>query len=365
MSRIILLYAQGYFPLDTTAVSVYSIQYDIGGIVWFLRMLLAVLCCDVITLIKTGGDMARKKITIVGAGNVGAHAAVWAAIKELGDIVLIDVVEGVPQGKGLDLTEASPVEGFDSRILGTNDYKDTANSDIVIITAGIARKPGMSRSDLINTNTGIVKDVAGQIAKHSPNAIIIVVTNPLDVMVYVAWKASGFSSNRVIGLSGALDTARLKAFIAMELNVSVEDISATVIGGHADEMVPLPRYSTVSGIPIGQLISKDRIDAIMERTKKAGGEIVGLLKTGSAFYAPSAAVIEMAESIIKDKKRIIPCAAYCNGKYGVKGIFIGVPVKLGSSGVEDIIEIELNADEKKAFDNSVSAIRKLIEEIKI
>ena len=328
-------------------------------------MLLVVLCCDVINLIKTGGDMARKKITIVGAGNVGAHAAVWAAIKELGDIVLIDVVEGVPQGKGLDLTEASPVEGFDSKIRGTNDYKDTANSDIVIITAGIARKPGMSRSDLINTNTGIVKDVAGQIAKHSPNAIIIVVTNPLDVMVYVAWKASGFSANRVIGLSGALDAARLKAFIAMELNVSVEDISATVIGGHADEMVPLPRYSTVSGIPIGQLISKDRIDAIMERTKKAGGEIVGLLKTGSAFYAPSAAVIEMAESIIKDKKRIIPCAAYCNGKYGVKGIFIGVPVKLGSNGVEDIIEIELNADEKKAFDNSVSAIRKLIEEIKI
>src|SRR3990167_6880925 len=291
--------------------------------------------------------MARKKVTIVGAGNVGAHAAVWAGIKELGDIVLIDVVEGVPQGKGLDLMEASPIECFDSKILGTNDYKDTANSDIVIITAGIARKPGMSRSDLINTNTGIVKDVAGQIAKHSPNAIIIVVTNPLDVMVYVAWKVSGFPPHRVIGLSGALDAARLKTFIAMELNVSVEDISATVIGGHADEMVPLPRYSTVSGIPIGQLISKDRIDAIMERTKKAGGEIVGLLKTGSAFYAPSASVIEMAESIIKDKKRIIPCEAYCNGKYGVKGIFIGVPVKLGSSGVEDIIEIELSADEKK------------------
>lgn len=309
--------------------------------------------------------MARKKITIVGAGNVGAHAAVWAAIKELGDIVLIDVVEGVPQGKGLDLTEASPVEGFDSRILGTNDYKDTANSDVVIITAGIARKPGMSRGDLINTNTGIVKGVTEQIVKHSPNAIIIVVTNPLDVMVYVAWKVSGFPKNRVIGLSGALDAARLKAFLAMELDVSVEDVSAMVIGGHADEMVPLPRYSTVSGIPIGQMISKERIDAIMERTKKAGGEIVGLLKTGSAFYAPSAAVIEMAEAIIKDKKRIIPCAAYCDGKYGVNGIFVGVPVKLGANGVEEIIEIELNKEERTQFDNSVAAIKKLIEEIKI
>ena len=309
--------------------------------------------------------MARKKVTIVGAGNVGAHAAVWAGIKELGDIVLIDVVEGVPQGKGLDLMEASPIEGFDSAISGTNDYKDTANSAVVIITAGIARKPGMSRSDLINTNTGIVKGVTEQIIKYSPNAIIIVVTNPLDVMVYVAWKVSGFPTNRVIGLSGALDAARLKAFIAMELNVSVEDVSAMVIGGHADEMVPLPRYSTVSGIPIPQLIKKERIDAIMERTKKAGGEIVGLLQTGSAFYAPSAAVIEMAESIIRDKKRIIPCAAYCEGKYGVNGIFVGVPVKLGSNGVEEIIEIELNKEEKAQFDNSVSAIRKLIEEIKI
>ncbi len=309
--------------------------------------------------------MARKKITIVGAGNVGAHAAVWAGIKELGDIVLIDVIEGVPQGKGLDLMEASPVEGFDSMITGTNDYKDTANSDVVIITAGIARKPGMSRSDLINTNTGIVKGVTEQIVKYSPNAIILVVTNPLDVMVYVAWKVSGFPPNRVIGLSGALDAGRLKAFLAMEMNVSVEDVSAMVIGGHADEMVPLPRYSTVSGIPITQLLKKERIDAIMERTKKAGGEIVGLLKTGSAFYAPSAAVVEMAESIIRDKKRIIPCAAYCNGKYGVNGIFVGVPVKLGSNGVEDIIEIELNQEEKAQFDSSVSAIRKLVEEIKI
>ncbi|MBI3397942.1 MAG: malate dehydrogenase [Deltaproteobacteria bacterium] len=309
--------------------------------------------------------MARKKITIVGAGNVGAHAVVWASIKELGDIVLIDVVEGVPQAKGLDLTQASPIEGFDSAITGTNDYKDTANSDVVIITAGIPRKPGMSRSDLINTNTGIVKAVVEQIAKHSPNAIILIVTNPLDVMVYVAWKVSGFPPNRVIGLSGALDAARLKAFLAMEMKVSVEDVHAMVIGGHADEMVPLPRYCSVAGIPVTQLLKKERIDAIMERTKKAGGEIVGLLKTGSAFYAPSAAVVEMAESIIRDKKRVIPCAAYCNGKYGVNGIFVGVPVKLGSGGVEDIIEIELNKEEKAQFDNSVSAIRKLIEEIKI
>lgn len=309
--------------------------------------------------------MARKKITIVGAGNVGAHAAVWAGIKELGDIILIDVVEGVPQGKALDLMETSPVEGFDSNITGTNDYKDTANSDIVIITAGVPRKAGMSRSDLININTGIVKAVVEQIAKYSPNAIILVVTNPLDVMVYVAWKVSGFPPNRVMGLSGALDSARLRAFISMELKISVEDIHAMVIGGHADEMVPLPRYCSAAGIPLTQLIKKDRLDALMERTKKAGGEIVGLLKTGSAFYAPSAAVVEMAEAIIKDKKRIIPCAAYCKGEYGVNGIFIGVPVKLGSNGVEAIIEIELNKEEKAAFDNSAAAIRKLIEEIKL
>ena len=309
--------------------------------------------------------MRRNKISIIGAGNVGATAAHWAASKELGDIVLLDVAEGVPQGKALDLLEAAPIEGFDTRIIGTNDYKDTANSDVVIITAGIARKPGMSRSDLINTNTGIVKNVTEQIVKYSPNAIIIVVTNPLDVMVYVAWKVSGFPPNRVVGLSGALDAARLKAFIAMELNVSVEDVHAMVIGGHADEMVPLPRYCSIAGIPLPQLLKKDRIDAIMERTKKAGGEIVGLLKTGSAFYAPSAAVIEMTEAIIRDKKRIIPCAAYCSGKYGVNGIFVGVPVKLGAKGVEDIIEIELNTEERKAFDNSVAVIRKLIEEIKI
>lgn len=309
--------------------------------------------------------MARKKITIVGAGHVGAHTAVWIALKELGDVVLIDIVEGVPQGKGMDLMEAVPIEGLDCNITGTNDYKDTQGSDVVIITAGVPRKPGMSRSDLIKINTGIVKDVTENIIKYSPDTIIIVVTNPLDAMVYVAWKVSGFPKTRVMGLSGALDSARLRAFIALELRVSVEDVQAMVIGGHADEMVPLPRYSTVSGIPITQFLPRERIDAIMERTRRAGGEIVGLLKTGSAYYAPSAAVGEMAESIIRDKKRIIPCAAYCEGEYGVKGMFIGVPVRLGSNGVEGIIEIELNEEEKRLFEESVSSVKSLIEEIKI
>lgn len=309
--------------------------------------------------------MARKKITIVGAGHVGAHTAVWIALKELGDVVLIDIVEGVPQAKGMDLMEAVPIEGLDCNITGTNDYKDTRGSDVVIITAGVPRKPGMSRSDLIKINAGIVKDVTEKIIKYSPNTIIIIVTNPLDAMVYVGWKVSGFPKTRVMGLSGALDSARLRAFIALELGVSVEDVQAMVIGGHADDMVPLPRYSTVSGIPITQLLQKERIDAIIERTRKAGGEIVGLLKTGSAYYAPSAAVAEMAESIIRDKKRVIPCAAYCEGEYGVKGMFIGVPVKLGSLGVEEIIEIELNAEEKRLFEESVSSVKRLIEEIKI
>lgn len=309
--------------------------------------------------------MARRKITIVGAGHVGAHTAVWLALKELGDVILIDIVEGVPQGKGLDLMEAVPIEGLDCNIRGTNDYKDTRGSDVVIITAGVPRKPGMSRSDLIKINTGIVKDVTENIIKYSPDTIIIVVTNPLDAMVYVAWKVSGFPKTRVMGLSGALDSARLRAFISQELGVSVEDVQAMVIGGHADEMVPLPRYSTVSGIPITQLLSRERISAIMERTRRAGGEIVDLLKTGSAYYAPSAAVGEMTESIIRDKKRIIPCAAYCEGEYGVKGIFIGVPVRLGSNGVEGIIEIELNEEEKRLFEESVSSVKRLIGEIKI
>ncbi len=309
--------------------------------------------------------MERKKITIVGAGHVGAHTALWLGLKELGDVVLLDIVEGVPQGKALDLMEASPVEGFDSAITGTNDYRDTAGSDLVIITAGIARKPGMSRSDLINTNSSIVKTVVEKVVEYSPEAHLIIVTNPLDVMVYVAWKISGLPPSRVMGLSGALDSARLRAFIAMELDVSVEDVQAMVIGGHADEMVPLRRYSTVSGIPVTQLIDAKRMDGIIERTRNAGGEIVSLLKTGSAYYAPSAAVAEMAESIIKDKKRIIPCAAYCEGQYGVDGMYIGVPVKLGRNGVEEIIEIELDEEEERDFRRSVSAIKELIDSLEI
>lgn len=309
--------------------------------------------------------MARKKITVVGAGHVGATAALWLAVKELGDVVLLDIVEGVPQGKSLDLMEAAPIEDFDSNVRGTNDYKDTADSDVVIITAGIPRKPGMSRSDLINTNVGILKTVVEGIVKYSPNAIILVVTNPLDVMVYAAWKFSGLPANRIMGLSGALDGSRMRSFIAMELGVSMEDVHAMVIGGHADEMVPLKRYATVSGVPVTQLLSPEKIDAIMARTKKAGGEIVGLLKTGSAYYAPSAAVAEMAEAILKDKKRIIPCAAYCDGQYGVRGLFIGVPVMLGSNGVEKIFEIELDDNEKKEFMGSVNAVKGLIDELKI
>ena len=309
--------------------------------------------------------MARKKITVVGAGHVGAQTALWVALKGLGDVVLLDIVEGAPQGKALDLLQASPVESYDSRITGTNDYKDTSGSDIVIITAGIPRKPGMSRSDLINTNVGILKNVVDEVVKYSPEAHLLIVTNPLDVMVYAAWKFSGLSPNKVMGLSGALDGARMRAFIARELGVSVRDVQAMVIGGHADEMVPLKRYSCVSGIPITQLLSNDKIEAIAARTKKAGGEIVSLLKTGSAYYAPSAAVSEMAESIIKDEKRVIPCAAYCDGQYGVKGMFIGVPAILGSKGVEKILEVELDSVEKKAFDNSVNAVKGLINELKI
>jgi malate dehydrogenase len=309
--------------------------------------------------------MARKKITVVGAGHVGANAALWIARKELGDVVLLDIVEGMPQGKSLDMMEASPVEGFDSSIKGSNEYKDTEGSDLVIITAGLPRKPGMSRSDLIDKNSEILKSIVGKVVNFSPNAIIIVVTNPLDVMVYVAWKLSGFPAYRVMGMSGALDSARLRAFVAMEMGISVEDVQAMVIGGHADEMVPLKNYTSIAGIPITKLLSPEKIEAIMTRTKNAGGEIVGLLKTGSAYYAPSSAACEMAEAIVKDKKRIIPCAAYCNGQYGVDGVYVGVPVKLGSGGVEEIIEIELDDEERQAFNGSVSAIKKLIDGLKI
>ncbi|MBS3779132.1 MAG: malate dehydrogenase [Desulfovermiculus sp.] len=307
----------------------------------------------------------RKKITVVGAGFVGATAAHWAALKELGDVCLIDIVEGMPQGKGLDLRQASPIEGFDSNIVGTNDYADTADSDIVIITAGLPRKPGMSRDDLLAKNTEIVKGVTEQVAKYSPDAVIIVVANPLDAMVYVAHKVSGFAPNKVVGMAGVLDSARFRTFISMELDVSVEDINAFVLGGHGDSMVPLPRYSTVAGIPLPDLLPADRIEAMVQRTRDGGAEIVGLLKTGSAFFAPSAAAVEMAESILKDKKRILPCAAYCDQEYGVGGYFVGVPVKLGAKGVEQVIEISLLPEEKAAFENSVEAVKGLVQKIEV
>ena len=304
--------------------------------------------------------MGRAKITIVGAGNVGATAAHWAAARELGDIVLIDIVEGVPQGKALDLYEASPIDGFDCRVTGTNDYADTADSDIVIITAGIARKPGMSRDDLINTNAGIVGSVTEEIASRSPNCVLIVVSNPLDVMVTKAHMVCGFPRERIMGMAGVLDSARFRAFISMELGVSIEDISATVLGGHGDSMVPLPRYSTVSGIPIPDLMPADRVESIVQRTRDGGAEIVNFLKTGSAYYAPGAAIVQMAEAIIKDKKRILPCAALLDGEYGQKGIFMGVPVKLGAGGVEEVIELKLTPEEQAAFDESAGLVRELI-----
>ncbi len=305
----------------------------------------------------------RKKITIVGAGSVGATAAHWAASKELGDICLIDIVEGLPQGKCLDLLQSSPIEGFDSQIIGTNDYADTANSDIVIITAGLPRKPGMSRDDLLAKNTDIVRNVAEQIAYFSPQAILIVVSNPLDAMVYVAHKVTSYPSHRVLGMAGILDSARFRTFIANELDVSVQEVNAFVLGGHGDTMVPLPRYSTVAGIPLPEVLSNDRIESIVERTRKGGGEIVSLLKSGSAFFAPSAAAIQMAESILKDKKRILPCAAYCDKEYEVGGYFVGVPVKLGANGVEKVVEINLLSDEKDKFQDSVQAVKDLVHEI--
>jgi len=304
--------------------------------------------------------MRRAKITVIGAGNVGATCAHWAASKELGDVVLVDIVEGMPQGKALDLAEAAPVEGYDARIIGTNSYEETAGSDVIIITSGLARKPGMSRDDLIAKNTEIVSSVTAEAAKRSPEAVIIVVSNPLDAMVYVAWKKSGFPAHRVIGQAGVLDTARYRAFIAMELGCSVEDITALLMGGHGDDMVPLPRYTSVAGIPLPDLLPKSKIDAIVERTRKGGGEIVSLLKTGSAYYAPSAASVQMAESIIRDKKRILPCAVYCDREYSVGGYFVGVPCVLGSKGVERIVEVPLNPEEKAMLDVSVSHVKELV-----
>ena len=302
-----------------------------------------------------------KKVTVVGAGNVGATAAQRLAEKELCDVVLVDIVEGVPQGKALDLTEAAPIEKHDAKVTGSNGYEATANSDIVIITAGIPRKPGMSRDDLISTNAGIIKSVTDQIVKYSPNTILIIVSNPLDAMCHVALEASGFPKNRVIGMAGVLDSARFRAFIAMELGVSVENTHAFVLGGHGDTMVPLPRYSTVAGIPITELISKERIDAMVDRTANGGAEIVSLLKTGSAYYAPASAAVEMAESILKDKKKVLPCAAYLQGEYGISDLFIGVPVKLGKEGIEQVIEITLTDDEKAALMKSADAVQGLKE----
>ncbi len=300
-----------------------------------------------------------KKVTVVGAGNVGATAAQRLAEKELCDVVLVDIIEGVPQGKALDLTEAAPIEKHDSHLTGTNAYDSTQGSDIVIITAGIARKPGMSRDDLISTNAGIVKDVTRQIVSRSPEAVLIIVSNPLDAMCHVAYEASGFPKQRVIGMAGVLDSARFRAFIAMELNVSVENTHAFVLGGHGDTMVPLPRYSTVAGIPITELLSNERIEALVDRTRNGGAEIVGLLKTGSAYYAPASAAVEMAEAILKDKKKILPCAAYLQGEYGLQDLFIGVPVKLGAGGIEQVIEITLTDEEQQALQKSAAAVQEL------
>jgi malate dehydrogenase len=307
----------------------------------------------------------RKKITIVGAGNVGATAAHWAAERELGDIVLVDIVEGTPQGKALDLMEARPVEGFDVNIIGSNSYAETKDSDVVIITAGLPRKPGMSREDLLQKNREIVEGVTRQVVKYSPNCFIIVVSNPLDTMTYLAYKVSGFSRNRVMGMAGVLDSARFRVFIAMELNISVEEVQAFVLGGHGDDMVPLIRYSTVAGIPIAELISEERIKAIVDRTRKAGGEIVNLLKTGSAFYSPAASAVQMAEAILKDKRRILPCAACLQGEYGLQDICFGVPVILGAQVIEKVIEVRLAEEEKEAVQKSAREVKKSISELKL
>ncbi len=307
----------------------------------------------------------RKKITVVGAGNVGATLAQRLVDRELADVVMIDILEGIPQGKGLDLLESGPVQGYDCSIIGTNDYKDTSDSDIVVITAGIARKPGMSRDDLLNTNMKIVQDVTKNAAARSPNAILIVVSNPLDAMCHVALRTSGFPKQRVFGMAGVLDSARFRSFIALELKVSVKDTHAFVLGGHGDTMVPLPRYSTVAGIPITELMNQEQIDRLVKRTRNGGAEIVNYLKTGSAYYAPSVAVIEMVEAILKDQKRILPCAAYLEGEYGIQRLYVGVPVKLGAKGVEQVIEIKLTPEEKAALDRSASAVRELVNIMKL
>jgi malate dehydrogenase len=303
----------------------------------------------------------RNKITVVGGGNVGASCAVNLALKELGDVVLVDIVEGVPQGKALDMLQMGPIEGYDVNVVGANDYAATADSDVVVITAGLARKPGMSRDDLLLANYEVVKGVTEQVAKYSPNAILVLVTNPLDAMCWTSWKVSGFPKERVVGMAGVLDTARFRTFIAQELQVSVENVTAVVLGGHGDTMVPIVRLSSVSGIPLTELLDKETLDKLVNRTANGGAEIVKYLKTGSAYYAPSAAAVEMVESILKDKKKVLPCAAYLEGEYGINGLYVGVPVKLGRKGIEKVYEIKLTDEEKAALHKSSGAVKELIE----
>jgi malate dehydrogenase len=309
--------------------------------------------------------MARKKIGLIGGGNIGGVLAQLIMEKELGDVVLFDIVEGLPQGKCLDIWEATPAYGADAKLTGANDYTALEGADVVIVTAGLARKPGMSRDDLLAKNLGIMKDVASNLKTHCPNAFIIVISNPLDAMVYTMQKITGFPTNRVVGMAGVLDSSRFRAFVAEELGVSVKDTTALVLGGHGDTMVPITRYSTVNGIPVTELISKEKIDAIVERTKFAGGEVVALLKTGSAFYSPAASAIEMAEAYLKDQKRVLACAAYLKGEYGVDGYYVGVPVVIGSEGVEKVIEIKLNDEEQTLFSSSVDHVKKLVNEIQL
>jgi malate dehydrogenase len=309
--------------------------------------------------------MRRPKITVVGSGNVGATAAHWAVGKGLGDVVLVDIVEGVPQGKGLDLLQAGPVEGFDCRVVGSNSYADTQGSDVVVITAGVPRKPGMSREDLLDTNAKIMKSVTQEVVKASPNTILLIVSNPLDVMAYVAKQVSGFPRERVVGMAGILDTARFRTFIAEAAGVSVEDIMALVLGGHGDSMVPLVRCTSIGGIPVTEFLPKEKIDEIVERTRNGGAEIVSYLKMGSAFYAPGAAIVQMLEAILKDKKRILPCSAYLEGEYGVEGVFLGVPVKLGARGMEGVIEVPLADEERGALMKSAKAVQGSIQHLKL
>jgi len=303
--------------------------------------------------------MKRKKVTVIGSGNVGASVALRLADKQMADVVLIDILEGIPQGKALDMLESGPIEGYDLKIKGTNDYADTADSDLVVMTAGFPRKPGMSRDDLLKANYQIVQSAIAQAAKQSPEAILIVVTNPLDAMVQTAFRVSGFPKQRVIGMAGVLDTARYRTFIAEALSVSVRDVQGFVLGGHGDTMVPVPRYTTVAGIPVGDLMPPEQLDAIVKRTRNGGAEIVNLLKSGSAYYAPAAAVVEMIDAIFKDRKRILPCAAYLQGEYGLHDVFVGVPVKLGARGIEQIVEIKLTPEEQAALEKSAAAVREL------